>query len=48
MNIKINKNALQNIFPGVGKMAKLLKALAPLPEDPGLIPSIHMATPSYL
>jgi hypothetical protein len=28
--------------------AKRLRALAALPEDPGLIPSTHMATHNYL
>jgi hypothetical protein len=37
-----------NFLMGTGKMAQPLRALAVLPEDPGSIPSTHMAAHNHL
>ncbi|KAK7798640.1 hypothetical protein U0070_002731 [Myodes glareolus] len=40
--------SLKKKIPGAGEMAQRLRALTALPEDPGLIPSTHMAAHNCL
>jgi hypothetical protein len=37
-----------NIYSGAGEIAQQLETLTVLPEDPGSIPSTHIATHNHL
>jgi hypothetical protein len=44
----VNKHKIKSTQVGAGEMAQQLRALAALPEDPGLIPSNQMVTQNCL
>jgi hypothetical protein len=44
----VKENVFKNLGMGAGEEAQWLRALAAFPEDPGSIPSAHMAAHNCL
>lgn len=46
--ILVPRKKMSKFYTGTGVMARWLRALTILPEDPGLVPSTHMAALNHL